>query len=73
MYRCKRLSDGPTVSRVLVQVATHTIAELSVPRAWNLLARGTYGSRQAMRHDSNREVEIDEGMAEGGTFPSLLA
>jgi hypothetical protein len=55
-----------TVSRVLTQVATHTIAKMSVPRAWNVVARSisgepsnkwsTDGGGQAMRHDSNRDV-----------------
>jgi hypothetical protein len=59
-----------TVSMVLARVATHIIAEVSVPRAWNPIARGisagpsdkwsTDGSRQAMGHDSNRVVESDE-------------
>jgi hypothetical protein len=59
-----------TIIRVLTQVARHTIAEVSVPRAWNLIATSTSdgpsdkwstdGSRQAMGHDSNRKVEIDE-------------
>jgi hypothetical protein len=59
-----------TVIRVLTQVATQTIAEGSIPPAWNLIATSTSdgfsdkwsadGSRQAMGHDSNRKVESDE-------------
>jgi hypothetical protein len=68
-----------TVSRVLTQVARHTIAKVSVPRAWNVIARSisaepsniwsTDGCRQAMRHNSTREVEIDEDVVEDRVFP----
>jgi hypothetical protein len=50
---------------ILARVVRHVIAEVSVPQAWNLIATSTSDGtsdkwRQAMGHDSNRKVEIDE-------------
>jgi hypothetical protein len=56
-----------TVSRVLTPVTRITIAKVSVPRTWNVIAGSisaqpsdkwsTGGGGQAMGHDSNGDVD----------------